>query len=89
MTITCYDNWQAYFRTNNEKGPGADGSAEPAEGTVAAAIEFPHYQNFIDAVRAGDPKPLNGDIVEGHYTSSLPHLGQHRVPGRSRSRVRR
>jgi predicted dehydrogenase len=67
--------WQSYLGTNNEKGPGADGSAEPAEGTVAAAIEFPHYQNFIDAVRAGDPKLLNCDIVEGHYTSSLPHLG--------------
>jgi predicted dehydrogenase len=67
--------WQSYFGTNNEKGPGADGSAEPAEGTVAAAIEFPHYQNFIDAVRAGDPKLLNCDIVEGHYTSALPHLG--------------
>jgi predicted dehydrogenase len=67
--------WQSYFGTNNEKGPGADGSAEPAEGTVAAAIEFPHYQNFIDAVRAGDAKLLNCDIVEGHYTSTLPHLG--------------
>ena len=67
--------WQSYLGTDNEKGPGADGSAEPAEGTVAAAIEFPHYQNFIDAVRAGDAKLLNCDIVEGHYTSTLPHLG--------------
>jgi predicted dehydrogenase len=67
--------WQSYFGTKNEKGPGADGSAEPAEGTVAAALEYPHYQNFVDAVRAGDPKLLNCDIVEGHYTSTLPHLG--------------
>ena len=67
--------WQSYFGTKNEKGPGADGFAEPAEGTAAAAVEYPHYQNFIDAVRAGDPKILNCDIVEGHYTSTLPHLG--------------
>ena len=67
--------WQSYFGTNNEKGPGADGSAEPPEGTAPAAVEYPHYQNFVDAVRAGDPKLLNCDIVEGHYTSSLPHLG--------------
>ena len=36
--------------------------------------EFPHYQNFIDAIRANDPKLLTCDIMEGHLTSTLPHL---------------
>src|SRR5207237_1434667 len=37
--------WQSYFGTNSEKGPGTDGSAHAA-GSVPAPIEFPHYQNF-------------------------------------------
>jgi hypothetical protein len=36
--------------------------------------EFPHYQNFIDAIRANDPKLLTCDITEGHLSSTLPHL---------------
>jgi predicted dehydrogenase len=67
--------WQSYFGTKNEKGPGADGSAEPREGSEPAARQYAHYQNFVDAVRAGDPKLLNCDVLEGHYTSTLPHLG--------------
>lgn len=34
-----------------------------------------HYQNFIDAVRAGDPSLLNAPIVEGHISSGLCHTG--------------
>jgi predicted dehydrogenase len=67
--------WQAYVGPKNEKGPGADGTAEPPDGSVKPAVQYAHYQNFIDAVRAGDPKILNCDVLEGHYTSTLPHLG--------------
>ena len=38
-------------------------------------IESPHYQNFIDAIRANDPKLLTCDVWEGHMSSTLPHLG--------------
>ncbi len=31
-------------------------------------------QNFIDAVRANDPKILTCDILEGHLSAALPHL---------------
>jgi hypothetical protein len=41
---------------------------------VATSIEFAHYQNFIDAIRAGDPKLLTCDVLEGHFSSALPHL---------------
>ena len=34
-----------------------------------------HYANFVDAVRARDPKLLNGDIEEGHISSALCHTG--------------
>src|SRR5205809_615919 len=67
--------WQSYFGPKNEKGPGMDLS-EPNEGpTGLTTTEYPHYQNFVDAIRAGDPKLLTCDVYEGHLSSSLPHLG--------------
>jgi predicted dehydrogenase len=67
--------WQSYFGPKNEKGPGTDvPSGEKVEPTGLTTIESPHYQNFIDAIRAGDPKLLACDIMEGHLSSTLPHL---------------
>jgi hypothetical protein len=34
-----------------------------------------HYANFIDAVRSRKPEALNADILEGHLSSALCHLG--------------
>ncbi|MDD3187847.1 MAG: gfo/Idh/MocA family oxidoreductase, partial [Bacilli bacterium] len=34
----------------------------------------PHHANFIDAIRSGKSEDLNCDILEGHYSSVLPHL---------------
>ena len=34
-----------------------------------------HYANFIRALRARDPKLLNGPILEGHLSSALCHTG--------------
>jgi predicted dehydrogenase len=65
--------WQAYFGPKDEKGPGTD--APDAEPTGLTTIEYPHYQNFIDAIRANDPKVLTCDVLEGHLSSTLPHLG--------------
>ena len=71
--------WQSYFGPKNEKGPGA--AATPAAGgandepTGLTTTEYPHYQNFIDAIRANDPKLLTCDVLEGHMSSTLPHLG--------------
>ena len=68
--------WQSYFGPKNEKGPGADlpetsGGSDPP---VTTSIESPHYRNFIDAIRAGDAKVLNSGILDGHLSSTLPHL---------------
>jgi hypothetical protein len=41
---------------------------------VLTSTEMPHYQNFIDAIRAGDPNVLNSGVVDGHLSSALPHL---------------
>ncbi len=70
--------WQSYMGYKNEKGPGADvqptshqGGSDP---NVLTSIEYPHYQNFIDAIRANNPKLLTCDILEGHLSAVLPHL---------------
>ncbi|HAB17475.1 MAG TPA: Gfo/Idh/MocA family oxidoreductase [Verrucomicrobiota bacterium] len=53
-----------------------------------------HYANFIEAVRARDPKKLNADILEGHLSSALCHtgnvsyrLGENLSPGALKERV--
>jgi len=67
--------WQSYLGPKDEKGPGAD-TADPNEGpTGLTTTEYPHYQNFVDAIRAGDPKILTCDVLEGHLSAALPHLG--------------
>jgi predicted dehydrogenase len=69
--------WQSYKgRSKDEKGPGSD-APPPDSGSdplVLTSIETPHYQNFVDAIRANDPKKLTCDVVEGHLSSALPHL---------------
>ena len=70
--------WQSYLGRKEEKGPGADvpkeKSGSGSDPLVLTSTEYPPYQNFIDAIRANDPKMLTCDILEGHLSSSLPHL---------------
>ena len=49
----------------------AGGGSDPM---ILTSIETPHYQNFVDAVRAGDTKLLSADILEGHMSATLNHL---------------
>ncbi len=68
--------WQSYLGPRNEKGPGTEVPAAPGSEAVGlTTVESSHYQNFVDAIRAGDPKLLNCDVLEGHLSSALPHLG--------------
>ena len=70
-------NWQSYMGAvgdKNEKGPGSGAKDTNAEPVGLTTIEGGHYGNFIDAIRANDPKILTCDILEGHLSSTLPHL---------------
>jgi predicted dehydrogenase len=70
-------NWQAYMGevgAKNEKGPGSGSAAGSGEAVGLTTIEGGHYGNFIDAIRANDPKLLTCDVLEGHLSSALPHL---------------
>lgn len=68
--------WQSYLGPKKEKGPGANISADQggSDPRSPTSIESPHYANFVDAIRAGDPKLLTCDVLEGHMSSTLPHL---------------
>ena len=69
--------WQSYHGPKDEKGSGAETPATDGSGSdpnVLTSIEYGHYQNFVDALRAGDPKILTCEIIEGHLSSALPHL---------------
>ena len=42
----------------------------------ASSIDTPHARNFLDCVRSRQKPRV--DIEEGHWATSLAHLGQHR-----------
>jgi predicted dehydrogenase len=70
-------NWQSYqgeVGGKNEKGPGSGTGAGSGDAVGLTTIEGGHYGNFVDAIRANDPKVLTCDVLEGHLSSALPHL---------------
>jgi len=72
--------WKAYKGREKEPFAGSDIEAEGAAvggdpTFLTAASSEGHFANFIDAVRSGDRFDLNCDILEGHMSTTLPHLG--------------
>lgn len=55
------DEWRTYMGKNREPGPSGSGIGN-------------HYQDFVDAIRMGDPQTHNSSIEEGFYTCALVHL---------------
>jgi len=64
--------WKAFRRL--EKEPFAGSKEETDSKKQAQDILAVHFSNFLDAIRSGKDETLNCDIVEGHYSSALPHL---------------
>lgn len=59
-----------YSKYKETMGPGfSDDDPATADPVVN------HFKNFIDCVRSGRWQDLNADILEGHLSSSLCHLG--------------
>jgi hypothetical protein len=55
------ENWQVYNGTKREPGDLGSGIGN-------------HFQDFVNAIRAGDQKLAKGDIREGFYSCALIHL---------------
>jgi predicted dehydrogenase len=67
--------WETFYPSGRRDEPGPKMTMEEA---VEEMGEDPgddaHYKNFIDAVRAHDRSILNGEVLEGHLSTSLCHL---------------
>lgn len=51
---------------------------EPIEGAPVggfADLGRPHFRNFVDCIRSRNRDELNGEILEGHRSALLAHLG--------------
>ncbi len=73
-------NWKAYREREDKpfagSGMEAEGAAVGGDKTFRAAPSSEgHFANFIDGVRSGNWFDLNCDILEGHVSTVLPHLG--------------
>jgi hypothetical protein len=61
--------------TAGTKAFDRDGKDIPVTAKASPPGPGGHFQNFINAVRANDPKLLNAEILEGHLSAALCHLG--------------
>jgi predicted dehydrogenase len=73
-------NWKAYREREEEPFAGSGMEAEGAAvGGDTSFLAAPggggHFANFTEAIRSGNHHNLNCDILEGHMSTVLPHLG--------------
>lgn len=65
LVVKGYNEYATFLGQRREPGPrGRDG--DPV---------YPHFVNFIDAVRSRDTSKLHGPVETAHYSSGLAHLG--------------
>jgi predicted dehydrogenase len=72
------DKFKAGHVIHGTEGFIAEGSLFDPEGNLVETFKGPsvnHFANFIDAVRSRKPQELKADIVEGHQSSALCHIG--------------
>lgn len=65
LVIKGYSTYETYFGQDREPGPKRSDD-DPI---------WPHFENFIEAVRSRDKSKLNGPVETAHYSSGLAHLG--------------
>jgi len=63
------DGYKTYFGPKNEPGPAKSEDDIPAEQRSNG------WKNFIDCVRSRKREDLDNEILEGHMSASLGHLG--------------
>jgi predicted dehydrogenase len=63
------DGYKTYFGTKNEPGPAKTENDFPSEERSNG------WKNFIDCVRSRKREDLDNEILEGHMSAALGHLG--------------
>lgn len=80
MAMDDYRGTRAGAVVHCEGGHFVGGWAYDAEGAKVKQFQrtggAAHHRNFIDAVRSRNPSDLNADVLDGHLSSSLCHLGE-------------
>jgi len=74
------NTWRTYFGRENVPGPSSDDLSEETEEdadpmNLAGTGSSGHFGNFIYALRTNNWMNLTADILEGHRSSSMCHLG--------------
>ena len=71
------DSWRAFRKRETEPFAGTKtdtgGKRQEAPDLIGGDASD-HFGNFIDAIRSGKHEDLRCDIIDGHLSSSLPHL---------------
>lgn len=79
--------FKTFFGTKDEPGPSMSSSdpnlptlkdfeeAEADDSVKTREPEYTHFSNFIDCVRSRKWQNLNADILEGHMSTAMMHLG--------------
>ncbi len=62
MVVKGYDTYETYLGDKKEPGKKRKEGGD-------------HYKNFIEAVRARDPRMANAQVESAHLSSALAHLG--------------
>jgi len=70
------DTWKAFRKRETTHFAGSkDVDAKGVDVTsTVGGDSFENWANFIDAIRSEKNETLNCDIIDGHFSSTLPHL---------------
>lgn len=71
MVIDSYSHYKTYLGKKNEDGEWGQDVEEGPENDAGGD----HFGNFLQAVRDRKSENLHAEILEGHYSSALCHLG--------------
>ena len=78
MKFNLGNTWTTFMGRQNEPGPSM--TREQANEKFGVRIMYgkgrePHFDNFINCVRSRKREDLKADILEGHLSASICHLG--------------
>ncbi len=68
------NSYKVYLGTEREEGPTLQKSEIELDENDKVGIE-PHFVNFLDCMRSRKWQDLNADILEGHMSTAMMHLG--------------
>jgi predicted dehydrogenase len=69
-----YGSFQTFLGPKREPGPSVTSENLEKTGTEEAGID-PHFVNFLDCVRSRNWQNLVADVLEGHLSTTITHLG--------------